>query len=426
MRSKSHFIKLTQHYCIGLAMLIAACGGNSDKETTAGPTQTETAIKIGLLFPMSGPWVKGPAWRNAAEMAAAEINAAGGVLGRPIELIVADTQTVPEVAVTAAQRLVDEQVAAIVGAAASSSTILAANNVTIPNKTLLISPASTSPAIAALDDQNLVWRTVASDQFQGRLAAQWAYEEGARTAGVLYVDNAYGEGLFAAFAAEFERLGGSVKNPVNYPELSSDGIDGFSYESRVDSVFSGSPDLIYLITYDQDGAKITVTASSYITDSYRPIFLGCDGNQSQAFADNADPSIVEGMVGTLPVAPAADGNYRAFSERYRELYGVKPESFSESTYDAIYLLALAAAQAESVDSQAMAAQLQAISAVGTLVSARDYSAALALIAAGEDIDYVGASGAVDFDANGDVLNGAYGIWRVENGEFVTLKTVAFP
>jgi branched-chain amino acid transport system substrate-binding protein len=74
----------------------------------------------------------------------------------------------------------------------------------------------------------------------------------------------------------------------------------------------------------------------------------------------------------------------------------------------------------------MAAEVRAVSAGGTPVSYRDYATALSLIAAGEDIDYVGAAGAVEFDINGDVESGTYRIWRVENGAFVTLETVAFP
>lgn len=426
MLIKLYALQSMQKLSIGLAILLMACGSGNDKKLATAPADAENTVRIGLLFPMSGPWVKGPAWRNAAEMAAAEINASGGVLGRPIELLIADTQTVPEVAATQAQFLIDQQVTAIVGAAASSSTILSASTTTIPSGVLLVSPASTSPALTALDDQDLVWRTVASDLFQGRVAAQWAYEEGARTAGILFVDNVYGQGLSAAFTAEFERLGGSVENPVDYPELSSDDINDFSYESRVDSVFSGKPDLVYLITYDQDGAKITVSAANYITDSYRPIFLGCDGNQSQAFADNSAPNVIEGMVGTLPIAPEGSDTYRAFADEYSKLYGVAPESFSESTYDAIYLIALAATQAGSTAARAMAAEMRAVSAGGTPVSYRDYATALSLIAAGEDIDYVGAAGAVDFDINGDVESGTYRIWRVENGAFVTLETVAFP
>ena len=75
----------------------AGCGGDDGKDVT-GPQNEAESIKVGLLVPISGPWVKGPAWRQAAQMAIDEINDQGGVLGRPFELLVADTQTVPTVA----------------------------------------------------------------------------------------------------------------------------------------------------------------------------------------------------------------------------------------------------------------------------------------------------------------------------------------
>ena len=406
--------------CLGLA----GCGGDDASPSDAEPGRD--GIKVGLLFPMSGPWVKGPAWRNAAVMAADEINRAGGILGRSVELVIADTETVPDQAATGAQRLVEEGVVAIVGAAASSSTVLTAQLVTVPEGMLLVSPASTSPAITGLEDDGLVWRTVASDLFQGVVAAQYAYEQGLRRAGIILVDNPYGNGLADAFSAEFSRLGGETVNRVAYPELSSEGIDGFDYGSRVAAAFSGRPDLFYMITYDQDGAKITVAASGHITEDYRPQVLGCDGNQSQAFIDNSAPAVVEGMIGTLQAPPEDAPGYVAFARAYAERFGAAPESFSESTYDAVYLIALAAARAGSVEPRAIAAQMRAVSVGGEAVGPADYAAALQRLASGVDIDYRGAAGAVDFDEAGDMVSGAFRVWRVEGGRFVTLRTVSFP
>jgi len=146
-------------------------------------------------------------------MAIDEINAQGGVLDRSFELLVADTETVPSIAVEGARALVEDGAVAVIGAGASSSSIMAAEQVLIPAGVLLISPSSTSPAIA-------------------------------------------------------------------YPELSSNQIDAFDYSGVVERAFGEQPDLIYLITYDQDGAKITVAATNHVTDDYIPTFLGCDGNTS--------------------------------------------------------------------------------------------------------------------------------------------------
>lgn len=291
-------------------------------------------------------------------MAIDEINAQGGVLDRSFELLVADTETVPSIAVEGARALVEDGAVAVIGAGASSSSIMAAEQVLIPAGVLLISPSSTSPAIA-------------------------------------------------------------------YPELSSNQIDAFDYSGVVERAFGEQPDLIYLITYDQDGAKITVAATNHVTDDYIPTFLGCDGNTSQAFLDNSAPGITEGMVGTVPIAPEDHVDYLAFVARV-ERYGIEPESFSESTYDAVYLLALAALHAQSVEPTRIAASMQSVSVDGAPVTAAQFSLARNLLRTGEDIDYTGAAGSLDFDDVGDILSGTYRIWRVEGESFSVIQTTAFP
>ena len=409
-----------------LAVIVCAgCGGDDDGDIN-GPQNEAESIRIGLLVPMSGSWVKGPAWRQAARMAIDEINDQGGVLGRPFELLVADTESVPTIAVEGARTLVDEGAIAIIGAGASSSSIQVSEQVLIPRGILLISPSSTSPAIRDLDDDDLVWRTVASDEFQGQLAARWAYDNGHRTTAIIYVDNAYGVGLSAAFTQGFEGFGGTVVESLGYPELSSAQIDAFDYSGVVERALVHQPDLVYLITYDQDGAKITVSASGYLSDDYRPTFLGRDGNTSQDFVDNSEPTVIEGMIGTLPIAPEGSPDYRAFVTRYVNRFGIEPESFSESTYDAIYLLALAILRAESVAPSQIAANLQAVSVGGTPIRPTEFASGRDLLSAGIEIDYNGAAGPLDFDERGDILSGTYRIWRVENGSFTVIETTVFP
>ncbi|MEE3042906.1 MAG: ABC transporter substrate-binding protein [Candidatus Latescibacterota bacterium] len=353
-------IRQTQRLITGLLLLCLtwlSCGSDKGGGTT-GPVDEAEPVRVGLLVPISGPWVKGLVWRQAAQRAIDEINAQGGVLDRSFELLVAETETVPSIAVEGARALVEDGVVAVIGAGASSSSIMAAEQVLIPAGVLLISPSSTSPAIA-------------------------------------------------------------------YPELSSDQIDAFDYSGVVERAFGEQPDLIYLITYDQDGAKITVAATNHVTDDYIPTFLGCDGNASQAFLDNSAPGITEGMVGTVPIAPEDHVDYLAFVARVAR-YGIEPETFSESTYDAVYLLALATLHAQSVEPTRIAASMQTVSVGGTPVTAAQFSLARNLLRTGEDIDYTGAAGSLDFDDVGDILSGTYRIWRVEGGSFSVIQTTAFP
>ena len=147
-------------------------------------------INLGALMALTGalgPY--GPPIANGAQLAVDQINAAGGVLGRPLELIIADTATSPDVGRAAASRLIEiNGVSAIVGALSSGVT-LAASSVTIPAEIPLISPASTAPSIPALDDNDFVFRTVVSDEVQGVVMGQFAFDQGYRRAAVIYVNS---------------------------------------------------------------------------------------------------------------------------------------------------------------------------------------------------------------------------------------------
>ena len=131
------------------------------------------------------------------------------------------------------------------------------------------------------------------------------------------------------------------------------------------------------------------------------------------------------MVGTVPIAPEDHVDYLAFVARV-ERYGIEPETFSESTYDAVYLLALANLHAQSVEPTRIAASMQTVSVGGTPVTAAQFSLARNLLRTGEDIDYTGAAGSLDFDDVGDILSGTYRNWRVEGGSFSVIQTTAFP
>ena len=172
-----------------LAMMALACGDDEDKdekETPAAKTVTaqtpvagKTAttgdtLKIGVLLDFTGDLAEfGPDMENGAKLAAKNINDAGGVLGQDIALKRSDSQTNPTAAVEGARQLVDiEKVSAIVGSLSSGVTLAVAEAVTIPDKIIQISPASTSPALTAVVDNDFLFRTTLSDAAQGLILAQ--------------------------------------------------------------------------------------------------------------------------------------------------------------------------------------------------------------------------------------------------------------
>ena len=409
-------------YCLSLllAALLAACGGGGSDSPSAPEEET---VKLGLLTTLTGALSReGPSWRATAEMALTEINAAGGVLGRRVELVVGDTGTDPEQAVAAAARLRDEGVAAFIGPIISSATLRVAAEVAVPAGLPLVSPASTAPEISGLEDDGLVWRTAVSDAFKGEIVARYAYRTGSRRAGIIHLDSDFGRGLASRFTAAFTALGGEVVNTVPFPELSGDEIETFDYRPAIDDVMLGEPDLIYIISFTEDGVKISIAADGKVSDAYRP-----------RFASEISPSesllsvigIYEGLFGLQQEAPDTPNN-TAFFEAYRARYDSDPEIFAEAVYGGIYLWALAAQQAGSVAGPQVAAQLQAVSSGGEKINVGEFAAGLEALGQGLDIDYEGATGSIDFDANGDVSSGTFNVWQILDGAFADIETITFP
>jgi branched-chain amino acid transport system substrate-binding protein len=395
---------------------------------TTTETKTKETVKFGLLAPLTGSFEGiGKGAKNAVDLAVNEINSNGGVLGKDLEVLVADDGSGAKKALEGAKELVGKGVTSIIGPSVSSATIPVANDVTIPANVLLMSYFATSPAVTAIKDNNLVWRTIPSDAFQGVIAARTAFNEyKARKVGVLYVDSAYGKGISQVFKDEFEKLGGTVPNFISYPEKSDSEIESFDYASKVKELFADKPDLIYLVTYFKDGAKITVAAKDYVSDSYKPVVFGCDGNYGDDFRNNADQKFIEGMVGTAPVPPSTDVNYTSFVKNYKEKFKTEPPAFTETAYDAVYLLAYSMLKSGKTDSKSLSENIKIVSSTGESINVNEFKKASEMIQKGTDIDYQGASGKVDMDDNGDVTSGNYVIWKIESGKAKEVKVIPFP
>ena len=173
-------------------------------------------LVVGNLNSFTGSLAEfGPPLRNSVALAADHVNAAGGIQGGSMVIISRDTAVNPVQGVDAARALIDvENAVAIVGALSSGVTIAAAEAVVIPNGRIIISGASTAPAITTLDDNDWVFRTAVSDAAQGVVLAELAWREGYETAGIMYVNNAYGEGLADQFEQSYTELGGEVTSRV--------------------------------------------------------------------------------------------------------------------------------------------------------------------------------------------------------------------
>ncbi|MCK4394892.1 ABC transporter substrate-binding protein [Candidatus Bipolaricaulota bacterium] len=375
-------------------------------------TAAET-IKIGALMALTGmlgPY--GPPIVNGAQMAVDEINAAGGVLGKQLELVVRDTNTTPDVGRDAASKLVElDKVPAIMGALSSGVTI-AASSVTIPAEVVLISPASTAPSIPALDDNDYVFRTVVSDEVQGVVMARLALLLNNKRVSVIYVNNDYGKGLADVFAENFESYGGELLAKVAYEENKP------SYRGEVDKLISGNPDAIVMISYPVDGNKQIVEA---VEAGYAGEFIFSDGMKGPPVAPGpACPSAaelgpIEGSYGTVAAA-----GFRAdqFDAAFNAAFEPTTIPYNYQAYDAVMLISLAMVRAGEATGPAIRDNLRAVAnPPGEEVFYGELEKAIALLKAGKEINYQGVSGLVNFKDTGDV-EGAILIWKIEGCQVV--------
>lgn len=378
---------------------------------------------VGNLNGFTGPLTEfATPLRNSVELAAEHVNRAGGIGGASMLIISRDTAVNPVQGVDSARALVDvENSVAIVGALSSGVTIAVANSVMIPKERLIISGASTAPSITVLEDNDYVFRTAPSDAAQGIVLANLATEQGYETAGVIYINNAYGEGLADQFEQTFTANGGMVTAMTPHEDAQP------TYVSELQKATEGGPDVLVTISYP---GQAQVYIREALEGDYADTFLFVDGVKGADWIDAIDGwTALEGTMGTAPGGP--DRPEKAvFEQAYLNAFGYPvSHPFMAEHYDAAVLIALAAAQAgTTTDSAAIRDALRDVAnAPGEVVGPgrAGIARAFALIADGRDINYEGASGVVDIDANGDVF-GPIEIWTVEGGAIASTGRFELP
>ena len=373
-----------------------------------------TAARIGILQPESGDLGDlGTPIADAAELPVRQLEDAG--VGYELESRREDTETEPDVAVDRAQALVDSGYPTITGAAASPSTINAAEDVFFPNEVVAISPASTSPAITDMPGEYLL-RTAPSDAWQGDAMAEIAVEqEGADTVSTLFLNNDYGQGLNDTFVAGVEDRGGEVFEEVAFePEQPS-------YTSQLDTALADDPDLLMVVGYPESGEVLFRDFySDFDTDITILVPDGLIDDSLPANVDNA----MENVMGT---APSARGPGRdAFMDMYEDEFGDTPGVFNGQAYDATAVLILASLAAGELDGPAIADEIRNVANPGgEVVEPGDLADGLDMAADGEEIQYQGASGPVEFDDNGDQRAVTYDIGRYDMDGYHVEETVEY-
>jgi ABC-type branched-subunit amino acid transport system substrate-binding protein len=408
-----------------LVLGVAACDGDDDEDGGGGEAQLD--LVIGDSIPLTGDLADfGPPGQKGADLAVEQINQAIGEAGveHTVEIVHEDNETNPQAAVQAARKMVSADGAScIAGAWASADSIPTAQSVSIREGVLQISPASTADEISDLDDDGLVNRTSPPDRFQGpTLADAIAEDLGAaegRTVNIGARNDAYGTGLTGTFSDAWEELGGQVGEEVVYEPTQP------SYNSEAQQITSGNPDVIVLIDFPETFVKVGPALAR--TEGWDPkIAWGTDGLASTDIPESTGADVVEGMRGTAPGSPDEGEASTAFDELYTqsEPRNVERQTFDSQNFDAVILCYLAAVAAGSTEGEAMAGELVDITAPGgTEYSWQQLPEAIEALQNGDDIDYTGASGALDLNEDGDATAGVYDIYQYTGGELEIIDEV---
>jgi branched-chain amino acid transport system substrate-binding protein len=389
----------------------AALAGVAAAMLVAAPALAD--VKIGSLGAITGPIVSLVKEINLAEQAAIdEINAGGGINGDKAVIVFGDTGCNSQTAVDAANKLVNiEQVVGIAGALCSGATIPAASNVAVPAGVVMISPASTSPEITNLKDNDYLYRTAPSDAFQGGVLAKLVLSKGIKKVALTYINNDYGVGLAGTFRSTYKALGGIITADQVHEEKKQ------SYRSELASLASGGSTKLVLIAMGE-GSGMTMIRQS-LEGGMFDTFIGADGMHTDKMVEGLGADNVRGKLwGTLPSAKPSKqlDNFKAMYGDGKKFKFGSP--FTAQGYDAVMLVALAAQMAGSSDRTAIRDNLRKVSnAPGMIVGPGQWAEAVAAIKAGKDINYEGASGSHEFDAKGEVA-GVFAEYQVEGNKLV--------
>ena len=393
-----------------VVLLTGAC--NSDEESNREP------IQIGAALPLTGALAQQGAIRELiVRTAVDEINERGGIDGRLLELTVRDTRTEAEAGAAAVTELIKEVgVVAIVGPA-SSAVVEAATPIARDNRIPLVAPSSTASRLINIEDDGYMFRPVPNDNVQGLAMAYYLTRKATPSVmnvAIVHVSGLYGEGLADTFSKAFVASGGAISETVTFDQ----NLDETQAAQVMDSLGAAPPEMIVLIALEGDGQKLVDAWKSDARLASTRFFFA-DGLRSQGFVDSLPPEL-DGSLGSSPTFPLAGDAFRHFDAAFER---VKDESasnygFSANYWDAVYLVALGLLQqsVQHPDEELGGARLRdSISSVsrspGQTKHTGQWHDIVTLVSRGQDVDYDGASGPVDFDDAGETVS-PFEIWKV--------------
>ncbi|MBI4866842.1 MAG: ABC transporter substrate-binding protein [Candidatus Wallbacteria bacterium] len=332
-------------------------------------------IKIGAVLPLTGGIAAfGMESKDGIELAVEEINAAGGVLGKKVEVLVEDDKGDPADTTNAVSKLINtDKVVALLGSVASSCTLAGApvaNSAKVP----MVTHNSTNDKVTQVGE--FIFRTCFIDSFQGATSAYVAAKIiKAKTAALITdVNSDYSKGLGEAFVAKFKELGGTITSEVSYQQ------NDVNFSSQLTKLKGTPADVVFIPGYYTEVALILKQAKQLKIGS---VFLGADGWDDpkllELAAEAADGTYIVTHYSPDQKSPEVEKLLKAYQAKFKR----DPAVTDALAYDSMYVIADALKRAGKVDSlalrDALAATKDLKGATGTITINKERNADKAAI-----------------------------------------------
>ena len=321
-----------------VAACLVGCGGKEEPAADA-PAATEegATFVIGGIGPITGgAAIYGQAVKNAAELAVAEVNAAGGINGYQVEFIWGDDEHDAEKSVNAYNDLKDQGMQMLLGTVTSTPCIAVADKAAEDNM-FLLTPSGSAVDCVANDN---AFRVCFSDPNQGTASAQYIGENGLATKVAVIYDSSdvYSSGIYETFAAEAKNQAFEI---VVAEAFTADNKTDFSVQ--VQKAKDAGAELVFLPIYYQEASLILNEADK---QAYDAKFFGCDGLDGILSVEGFDTALAEGVMLLTPFVADEDKELtKNFVAAYDEQFGGVPNQFAADAYDGIYAIKAAVEKA---------------------------------------------------------------------------------
>jgi len=367
--------------------------------------QSGEPVRIGALLPLTGGGAQyGPTMAKVAQMVAEEVNRAGGVLGRRVELIVEDDQTNPEPGTRAARKLIDvNRVCAIAGGWASSVASAVAP-LCWESKTFFATAAG-ADSITRLPHQGFIIRTQPTSGFQGVKIGRFVAELGGRKLAYLGLQTPFTPFTVEGVTGALKAVGGTVETVIYEPKKPT-------YRAELDRALATNPDTLMMGGFLDD---TTVLARDIFRAGYKGRLVGFGYTVSQKLVDALPAGTLDGAYGVSGSA-AVDGT--AYKRLAAMLGQGSVDPFTAQMYDQVNLLVIAVARARAATGEAVRSSIRSTAGGQKVDNAVD---AIKLLASGKAVAYDGASGPCQFTDIGDITDGPFRYEQVRDGKVALVK-----